>query len=189
LQRVAESFRVHISVPSNAEQGSGKALPLTVEEIKGGTHLLIKGIQRVHFAEKHKAPTSKMQLSPKSRLLSLNPLLDEGGLMSAGGCLQSSQLDFDAKHPMILPKFHRVTSAIINHIHRKFLHAGAQSMLAALRQRFWPIGGRKTVSAFISKCIQCFKLKPKQQDNVMASFPEDRVQPKRPFVVAEVDFC
>jgi len=66
-----------------------------------------------------------MQLSPKSRLLSLNPFLDEGVR------LQSSQLDFDAKHPMILPKFHRVTSAIINHFHRKFDHAGAQSLLAA----------------------------------------------------------
>jgi len=143
----------------------------------------------VHFAEKHTALTSKMQLSPKSRLLSLNPFLDEGSLISAGGRLQSSQLDLDAKHPMILPKFHRVTSAIINHFHRKFLHAGAQSLLAALRQRLWPIGGRKTVSAVISKCIQCFRLKPKLVEHIMAPLPEDRVQPKRPFVIAGVDFC
>jgi len=114
----------------------------------------------VHFAEKHMALTSKMQLSPKSRLLSLNPFLDEGVR------LQSSQLDFDAKHPMILPKFHRVTSA-----------------------RFWPIGGRKTVSAVISKCIQCFRLKLKLVEHIMVLLLEDRVQPKRPFVIAEVDFC
>jgi len=55
--------------------------PVTVKEIKGSTHLLIKWIQRVHFAEEHKALTSKMQLSPKNRLLTLNPFLDRGGLM------------------------------------------------------------------------------------------------------------
>ncbi|KAH8329585.1 hypothetical protein KR059_004941, partial [Drosophila kikkawai] len=71
---------------------------LTVEEIKGGTHLLIKGIQRVHFAEDHKALTLKMKLSPRIKLL----------------C-------------MILPKSHHITSAIIDIFHRKFLHAGAQS--------------------------------------------------------------
>ncbi|XP_041633560.1 uncharacterized protein [Drosophila kikkawai] len=162
---------------------------LTVEEINGGTHLLIKGIQRVHFAEDHKALTLKMKLSPRSELLSLNPFIDAGGLMRVGGRLQNSQLDFDAKHPMILPKSHHITSAIIDHFHRKFLHAGAQSLLAALRQRFWPIGGRKTVSAVINKCIQCFRLKPKLVEHIMAPLPEDRVQPNRPFVISGVDFC
>ncbi|XP_043948595.2 uncharacterized protein LOC122818511 [Drosophila biarmipes] len=162
---------------------------LTVEEIKGGTHLLIKGIQRVHFGQDHKALTLKMKLSPRSKLLSLNPFIDAGGLMRVGGRLHNSQLDFDAKHPMILHKSHHITSAIIDHFHRKFLHAGTQGLLAALRQRFWPIGGRKTVSAVINKCIQCFRLKPKLVEHIMAPLPEDRVQPNRPFVISGVDFC
>ncbi|XP_070142087.1 uncharacterized protein [Drosophila kikkawai] len=160
---------------------------LAVEEIKGGTHLLIKGIQHVHFAEDYKALTLKMKLSPRSKLLPLNPFIDAGGLMRVGGRLQNSQLDFDAKHPMILPKSHHITSSIIDHFHRKFLHAGAQSLLAALRQRFWPIGGRKTVFAVINKCIQCFRLK--LVEHIMAPLSEDRVQPNRPFVISGVDFC
>nr|XP_041632098.1 uncharacterized protein LOC121502487 [Drosophila kikkawai] len=121
--------------------------------------------------------------------LTVEEIKDAGGLMRVGGRLQNSQLDFDAKHPMILPKSHHITSAIIDHFHRKFLHAGAQSLLAALRQRFWPIGGRKTVSAVINKCIQCFRLKPKLVEHIMAPLPEDRVQPNRPFVISGVDFC
>ncbi|XP_050746330.1 uncharacterized protein LOC127012156 [Drosophila biarmipes] len=146
-------------------------------QIKGGTNLLIKGIQSEHFAEDNKALTLKMKLSPRSKLLSLNPFIDAGGLMRVGGRLHNSQLDFDAMHPMILPKSHHITSAIIDHLHRKFLHAGAQSLLA------------KTVSAVINKCIQCLRLKPKLVEHIMTPLPEIRVQPNHPFVISGVDFC
>ncbi|XP_041673675.1 uncharacterized protein LOC121529786 [Drosophila eugracilis] len=89
---------------------------------------------------------------------------------------------------MILPKFHCITSAISDHFHRKFVHAGAQTLLAALRQRFWPIEGRKTVSAVIIKCTQFFKLKLKLVEHFVAPLRGDRVQPNRPLVIAGVDF-
>ncbi|XP_043064098.1 uncharacterized protein LOC122320088 [Drosophila ficusphila] len=123
--------------------------PLTVDDVKGGTHLLIKGIQRVSFAEDYKALRKNKQVASNSKLSSLHPILDDSGLIRVGGRLQNSLLDYDARHPILLPKDHPVTQAIVAHFHHKFLHAGPQSLLAALRQRFWPIGGRKTVAAIL----------------------------------------
>ncbi|XP_020812852.1 uncharacterized protein LOC110187736 [Drosophila serrata] len=163
--------------------------PLTVDDIKGGTHLLIKGIQLINFAEEYKALQSKRQISSKSKLYSLHPICDESGLIRVGGRLQNSLLDYGAKHPILLPKDHPVTSATIAHYHLKFLHSGPQSLLAALRQRFWPIGGRKIVAATINKCIRCFRLKPKLAEHIMAPLPSNRVQPSRPFVTVGIDFC
>ncbi|KAL7724966.1 hypothetical protein ACLKA6_009755 [Drosophila palustris] len=54
---------------------------LTVDDIRSGTHLLVKAIQLVHFADEHKALSAKKPISNKSRLTSLNPLLDHTGLM------------------------------------------------------------------------------------------------------------
>ncbi|KAL7723180.1 hypothetical protein ACLKA6_017708, partial [Drosophila palustris] len=81
------------------------------------------------------------QLSTKSEIRSLQPILDSEGLLRVEGRLQNSDLDYEAKHPLLLPRRHPVTAAIIALYHQRFMHAVLQSLLAALRQRFWPIGG------------------------------------------------
>ncbi|XP_043063808.1 uncharacterized protein LOC122319973 [Drosophila ficusphila] len=163
--------------------------PLTVDDVKGSTHLLIKGIQRVFFAEDYKALRKNKQVASNSKLSSLHPILDDSGLIRVGGRLQNSLLDYDARHPILLPKNHPVTQAIVAQFHHKFLHAGPQSLLAALRQRFWPIGGRKIVAAIVNKCIRCFRLKPRMMEHIMAPLPASRVQPSRPFTTTGIDIC
>ncbi|KAL7726124.1 hypothetical protein ACLKA6_002594 [Drosophila palustris] len=116
---------------------------LTVHEVSEGTSLLIKGIQQVHFFEEHKALSVRKPIPLKSKLLSLRPELGPDGLLRVGGRLQNSFLDYDAMHPIILPKDHAVTRAIIQFYHRKYLHAGPQALLASLRQKYWPVGGKK----------------------------------------------
>jgi len=56
-----------------------------------------------------------------------------------GGRLQNANLDYDTRHPILLPKDHPVTKAIIVYYHENYLHGGSQALLAALRQRYWPI--------------------------------------------------
>ncbi|XP_017848265.2 uncharacterized protein LOC108603731 isoform X3 [Drosophila busckii] len=163
--------------------------PLTVDDIKDGTHLLLKSIQETWFSDELRALRAKKEVKSKSKLFSLHPILDGSGLIRVGGRLQNSILDYDARHPLLLPKDHPVTRAIIAHFHAKFLHAGPQSLLAALRQRFWPIGGRKTVAATVNKCIRCFRLKPTILETIMAPLPANRVQPCRPFKTTGIDFC
>ncbi|XP_053949467.1 uncharacterized protein LOC128857749 [Anastrepha ludens] len=129
------------------------------------------------------------KLNSSSKLHSLNPFIDSFGLLRVGGRLQNSLLDFEAKHPPLLPKHHPVTNAIIDHFHRKYLHAGPQSVLASIRQQYWPIGGRKTVASVISKCIRCFRLKPIIYEHIMGSLPADRVQANRTFFTTGIDYC
>ena len=75
------------------------------------------------------------------------------------------------------------------YFHQKLLHAGTQVLLAAIRQQCLPIGGRKLVSSTISKCLQCFRMKPVLSQNVMGSLPADRVRPNRAFHTTGVNFC
>ncbi|XP_053968620.1 uncharacterized protein LOC128870048 [Anastrepha ludens] len=162
---------------------------LTVDDIKGGTLLLIRHIQQVHFASEYKILKENKQLPSCNHLLSLNPFIDDFGSLRVGGRLYNSNLEFEAKHPLLLPKQHPVTSALIKFYHRKLLHAGPQSLLASIRQQFWPIGGRKTVSKIINKCLRCFRLKPRVLQQIMGQLPTDRVRPSRPFITTGVDYC
>ncbi|XP_059225785.1 uncharacterized protein LOC131997922 [Stomoxys calcitrans] len=162
---------------------------LTPDDIRAGTRLLVKNIQLVHFSEEYKALKSDKEIASSSKLYSLAPIIDEFGLIRVGGRLQNSTLDFDARHPIILPKKHPFTASMVMHFHHKLLHAGAQCLLAAIRQQFWPIGGRKLIASIISKCVRCFRMKPKLLQNVMGNLPSDRVRPNRAFHTTGIDFC
>ncbi|KAL7723976.1 hypothetical protein ACLKA6_017967 [Drosophila palustris] len=109
LQRVFAYIRRFWLLISNKQTKT--SLKLTVEDLRMGTYLLIRNIQEVTFAVDYAMLSSKKPLSAKSCLLSLYPFIDVNGLIRVGGRLQNSQLEYDAKHPILLPKGHPVTNA------------------------------------------------------------------------------
>ena len=62
----------------------------------------------------------------RSKLSSLDPFLDEFGVMRVGGRLQQSQLPYDNKHPTVLHPSAHITRLIVESEHIRLLHAGAQ---------------------------------------------------------------
>ncbi|XP_043065437.1 uncharacterized protein LOC122320892, partial [Drosophila ficusphila] len=144
---------------------------ITVEHIQLGTQLLLRTIQMNNLAADYKR------------------LQDEFGIMRVGGRLKNSGLAFESQHPIILPRSHPVTHALIMHFHRRKLHSGPRSLLAHIRLQYWPIGGRKTVTTVVNKCIICFRAKPRLFEHVMADLPKSRVSSTWTFMVTGLDFC
>nr|XP_041633409.1 uncharacterized protein LOC121503245 [Drosophila kikkawai] len=162
---------------------------LTSEHVRCGTQMLIRSIQRVHLNDEYHCLLRGRPIKASSSIASLSPIIDELGLLRVGGRLKNSALDYEARHPLILPRQHPVTRAIILHFHRRNLHSGPRSLLSSIRQQFWPIGGRKTVGSAVSKCIICFRAKPHVAGHIMADLPEDRVSASYAFQVTGLDFC
>ncbi|XP_043065431.1 uncharacterized protein LOC122320887 [Drosophila ficusphila] len=160
-----------------------------VKHVKMGTQMLIRCIQMSNLADDYWRLHSKQQISSSSPLSSLLPFIDSFGLMRVGGRLQNSSLDYNAQHPVILPRQHPVTRAIILDLHRRNLHSGPRARLAHMRLQFWPIGGRKTVSAAASKCVICFRAKPQLSQHIIADLPKDRVNATSTSMVTGLDFC
>ncbi|XP_024877813.1 uncharacterized protein LOC112458422 [Temnothorax curvispinosus] len=113
----------------------------------------------------------------------------ERGILRVGGRLQNSKLQEGAKHPVLLPHRSRFTELVIEHEHRKMLHAGANSTLAAVRLEYWPLKARGTIKRLVRGCITCFKSKPQIPEQIMGNLPAHRVTPSRPFENTGVDFC
>ena len=101
-------------------------------DIQNGILLLIKNIQMVYFAREYKAIKEEKTVEKSSKLYSLRPMIDTSGLIRFGVRLQFSDKEFDAKHPVILPKNHPFMAALVMHYHQKFLHAGPQCLLSLL---------------------------------------------------------
>jgi len=106
-----------------------------------------------------------------------------------GERLQNANLDYDTRHPILLAKDYPATKTIIVYYHEKYFHGGSQALLAALRQRYWRIGGRKFVVSVINKCVRCVRMKPVTWEHVMGSLPANRVQPNPAFHTTGVDYC
>jgi hypothetical protein len=100
--------------------------------------IILKNVQHQAFSTEIKELEGGRQVSKKSRLISLNPFLDDSGLIRVGGRLRNSAAHSDVKHPIVLPKC-KITELIVQSEHISLLHAGPQATLASLRQRYWPI--------------------------------------------------
>lgn len=75
------------------------------------------------------------------------------------------------------------------HEHQRLCHAGPHLLLANLRQKYWPLGGRRGVKKVIRGCFVCFRFRAKRHQQLMADLPPSRVVLSRPFQKTGVDLA
>ncbi|XP_051157423.1 uncharacterized protein LOC127279231 [Leptopilina boulardi] len=148
---------------------------------------VIKIIQRGTFSNEIKTLETKGRIDGK--LSTLNPFLDSDGILRVGGRLSKSNLTYNQKHPMLLPRNHNITEKIIHEQHWKLMHAGTQSTINALRNNFWIIDIKNKVKGIINKCVICRRAKPKFPVYVMGELLKNRVTFERAFKHTGLDFC
>lgn len=160
---------------------------LSITEIEFATQKIVKVVQNEAFSSEIKDLRKSKFVSRRSKLVLLDPFLDEHGIVRVGGRLKNANVPFDFKHPIIIPTKHHFTTLLIRHEHLKNLHAGPQSLLSIIRQRYWPLGGRRVVRSLLKKCIVCFRVNPPITFQKMGDLPAPRVQVSHPFSVCGVD--
>lgn len=67
-------------------------------------------------------------------------------------------LPLSAKHPIILPRDHHLTTLIVRRAHEKVCHNGTKETLTEVRSRFWIVKGRSLVKKLIHQCQICRRL-------------------------------
>ncbi|XP_024872049.1 uncharacterized protein LOC112454731 [Temnothorax curvispinosus] len=97
--------------------------PLKVEELTAANTALVKMAQRQAFAREIWDKGNKGKVSRNSRILSLNPFVDEGGVLRVRGRLMNAALSYDQRFPIILPAKHPFSTLLIIEMHYKNLHA------------------------------------------------------------------
>ena len=150
--------------------------------------VVLREVQYESYKTEVDALTHQKALNRTSSLLSLDPFLDDHGLLRVGGRLQNSSLPFDEKHPIILPAKHHVSCLVIRHFHESVQHQGRSYTEGAVRQAgYWIVGGKRAVSSLIFNCVTCKKLRGKFEGQKMSDLPEDRVEQAAPFSYVGVD--
>lgn len=163
--------------------------PLTSNDLNETVLKLCKIIQAERFdSEIHDLKVDRM-IHKNSKIISLNPFLDDQGLLRVGGRLENSHLSYARKHQLILPNKHWFISLLIQSYHHKFLHSGPQFILTQIREKFWILNGRHEVRRVLRNCVSCFRAKPVEAQQLMGDLPTNRVAPSRPFACCGVDYA
>lgn len=105
---------------------------LSADELDQSTQILIKACQRDSFAEELHCLETNKPVNRKSKLLSLNPFLDEQNLIRVGGRIQESICEYSKKHPIVLCSKHNFTKLLFRVEHVRNLHCGPQLLLSII---------------------------------------------------------
>lgn len=161
---------------------------LTPSEKENAYNLVIKTVQAQDFSSELSSIRVKGYVHKKSKIISLNPFIDEQGILRVGGRLRNSTMAFSTKHPIILSPGSRFTKLLIYMAHLAVLHGGPKLTLTYLREKYWVINGIRTVKKQLSECVKCRRYHNIRQQPIMADLPEVRITPSRAFSNVGVDF-
>ena len=158
------------------------------DELSVAKMLLFKQSQRQAFQEEFKLLKQGKTVSRGSALSKLTPFVDKDGLLRVKGRLQMSELSYEEKHPIILPKDHS-SKLLVRFQHKLLKHAGVDVLLTSLRNSFWVIGLRRLAKTVKRECVPCQRQESKACGEVAAPIPELRVSQAPPFTVTGVDYA
>ncbi|XP_052751852.1 uncharacterized protein LOC113522552 [Galleria mellonella] len=173
----------------NNQERSNTAF-LSTKELSGALETCIKVCQMQSFSEEIAHINRNKEYSTiKGPLKSLNPYIDNLGILRVGGRLEQSQLNVDAKHPILLPKRSSLTHLIIADAHMRTLHGGPQLMLAFIGTKYYILSAKSLVKAYVRKCVKCMRYSAGTSTQLMGQLPTARVSPGRPFQCSGIDYA
>ncbi|XP_036317561.1 uncharacterized protein LOC118732535, partial [Rhagoletis pomonella] len=166
-----------------------RTLVVSPTEIDNALNILIRNEQHENFAVDLAQIRKGTGVSSSSNLKSLNPYMDDTGVLRVGGRISKADLPEDRRFPIILHKHGRLVELIIRHAHETTLHGGPQLVLQSLRSRYWILNGRQAVRSYGQKCVICRRHRGVTLSQQMASLPRQRISTSRAFVSSGVDYC
>ncbi|XP_059222203.1 uncharacterized protein LOC131996641 [Stomoxys calcitrans] len=162
---------------------------ISPQEIISTKFRLVRLAQISYFSAEYQALESHQPINCKSRLLTLNPFLDEHGLLRVNGRLANSDLSFNERFPIIVPQNSRFCKLFIDYTHKILLHAEHQTMLRAIRQEFYIIRLKSAVRHCVRSCKICTVYKHRVRNQIMAALPAERCTFSLPFTHTGLDFA
>ena len=162
---------------------------LTLSEMSTAKLLLFRIVQEQEYSEEISLKQGRhVSSSSKSSIVRLGPFLGDDGLLRVKGRLQFSDLAYEEKHPIIMPKSH-MSLLLVQFQHTLLKHAGVNTMIASLRGQFWIIGVRRLAKQVKKECISC-QIKDRMYrllEKYGPPLPELRVKQAPPFTVTGMD--
>ena len=161
---------------------------LTSAETTAARNQLWRSVQQECYGLEIARLQSGKPILRESSLCKLNPFVDNQGILRVTGRIENSELAYDAKHPIIIPPGN-IAKLIIRDQHVNMHHAGIETVVTTLRQKFWIINVHRLVKSIIKFCIPCQRYDSRPCNEIAAPLPKDRVNKAPPFYITGIDYA
>ena len=109
---------------------------LTTKEMLEARNLLLKATQQITYKQEISYLKNSDKLKKPAIVRQLNLYLDDEGLLRCRGRLQYTDLPYDAKFPILMPKDNYLTTLIVQSRHKTVRHGGFCETLTHIRQTY-----------------------------------------------------
>ena len=187
-KRLIGAFKPFITLARKFRHGDKNDISNSMTDICKTEQFIIRSVQQKTFQTELECIKNKRSLPKDSRIVALNPFLDENNMLRVGGRLSRSNLNDKEKHPLIIPGNSHIAKLIILYFHFIVKHQGRVFTHGAVRNGgYWIIGEKRLISSLLHKCVICRKLRGKHEQQLMSDLPKDRLTPTPPFTSVGVD--
>jgi len=176
---------IHNSRTDRFSRSSGD---LTYEELSVAKCVLFKCVQDEAFPQELDCLKKGKPIPKSSSIYRLTPFLSDDGLMRVKSRLLMSELCFEEKYPIIVPKGH-IAVLLVRFYHVRLKHAGVNAVISSLRDTYWIIGVRSIAKRVKKFCVPCARLDSKPCNEPVAPLPKLRISESPPFTVVGLDFA
>ena len=115
---------------------------------------------------------------------------EDNGVLRCKGRLENSDLEVDARNPIVIPMDHAIAKLIAVKCHKNVNHLKIRSTLAEVRTKYWIPKGRLVIKRMLKKCVTCRQSEGRAYaEPRTAALPGFRVQQAEPFSNTGVDFA
>ena len=184
--------RISSEISQNMTPEDQRKMHITpsIEELNFARNYLISEGQKLIYPEEYTLLEKGQQISEKSSLIKLNPMLKNGVLVMKGRLDNLHTMPEQMKNPIILPKDIKITKLIILQSHQATTHSGPALTQRNVRLKYWIPGGKSEIRKAIKLCGHnlCKYPYPEGQTQQIANLPVPRITPGN-FRAISLDFA
>ena len=162
-------------------------LVVSIEEREKAKATIFKLLQQEQYSEEMKSLKAEKEIPKGSKILQFSPFLDDEGLIRTKGRIGKRQLDFNAKHPILLHWKHHAVELFLRNEHKHNQHEGTEHVRNIVQQMLI-LGIRNALTSIKKKCVTCRKGRAQTTAPVMADLPEERLDASTAFSNVGVDY-
>ena len=160
---------------SKLKSRNGSSNQLRECTFKSSRRYIIHMAQVEHFREIFEYFYNNTNKMP-SLINQLNLNLDNG-ILRVKGKMKNLRASYDERFPILLNKNSKISSMIIEDLHKNMRHAGVYKLLSVLRREFWIPSAYITVKKVVKSCIKCNKLYGRSIKVNQSPYKDYRVNP------------
>ncbi|XP_062539124.1 uncharacterized protein LOC134207415 [Armigeres subalbatus] len=152
-------------------------------ELKAAEVIIFKQVQSESYPDEiaalsKKGPneTGQENIGKHSAIYRLMPILDDNGLLRERGRIDAIEdVDYNVRHPVILPRKHPVTELLVLRYHQQYRHGNAETVVNEVRQLYTISRLRMVVKKVSRNCATCKIRRARPTIPAMAPLPPARL--------------